>query len=513
LIVLVLAAPAWVMADWLKVFSLNPTDFLYVEESIDAGKLARSLFVPLNTHVVPLFRIYTYAVVGLTPRLVDLPWTLLAASYLGLVATMLLSGRLVFQETGRVALAVGSMAGMGISTVMLPVLTHYAAGQALWSGAAIVAALLAASSWRHQGGKLRFAMTAAGVLAAPAVWSGGLAAGPAVAMGLWADGRPRCRRAAVVMILLTGLAAAVILLQSRRYIQTDAVVNEVHPELWPRPIQGVLHAIQSIAESTILNNLGLDAATTPLQAAVLLGLVALLWYASRGSFWRATPLEASGATVAVVGALLVYLFRGNLPFSSIRPVGWYYALPQVGMVLFAAGWWAAVSDAAAGPSSGGPLTVRGMLGVLLFVAVLCAIQIQRSAKLQIEAAPPFAPSERARFPIPELQRLRAQFLSNEESNRLQRMLTRLDRVEAIARREGIGKGDIRRVFGRVLAPGIPENHTADAASLLRLPEGETRHDPELVRRALGAWYRSEPMARPPWLEPSDPWPTGPGQVP
>jgi hypothetical protein len=500
------------MADWLKVFGLNPTDFLYVEESVDAGKLARSLVVPLNTHVVPLFRIYTYVVVLMTPRLVDLPWTLLAASYLGLVATALLVGRLVFLETKRTALALGAMLGLGTTTVMLPVLTHYAASQALWSGAAIVAALVAASDWKQRGGAGRLLLTGLGVLAAPAVWSGGLAAGPAVVASFWADGRPRCRWAAGVMILLTGLAAGVILVQSRRYIQTDAVVNEVHPELWPRPVQGTLHAAQAIVESSILHNLGLDAFTTPLQSVVLLALVGLLWHVSRGGLRQATSLEASGATVATVGALLVYLFRGNLPFSSIRPVGWYYALPQIGSVLFAAGWWAAVADRHAGGEHARPLTVRGMLGVLVFGAVLFAIQAERSRRLEIETAPPLAPSETKRFPIPELQGLRARHLADDETDRLNRALVRLDRVEAIARREGINKADIRRAFGRVLAPGIPENHTADAASLLRLPEGEASKDPDLVRRTLGAWYHSEPIPRPPWLEPSDPWPTGPGQA-
>ncbi|MGZ3381976.1 MAG: hypothetical protein ACXVBB_17165, partial [Isosphaeraceae bacterium] len=85
-----------------------------------------------------------------------------------------------------------------------------------------------------------------------------------------------------------------------------------------------------------------DAATSAFQAAVILGIVAGLWYASRGRTGRATPLEAAGAATFVCSALLAYLFRGNLPFSSLRPVGWYYAIPQVGAVLFAAGWWSAL---------------------------------------------------------------------------------------------------------------------------------------------------------------------------
>ena len=100
LVVLIVAAPAWLLADWLKNFALHPTDFIYIEEAIDGRALRNHLFAPLNTHVVPLFRLYTYAVVQSTDRLEDLPRMLLGASYLGLVATMLLVGRLVRQETG-----------------------------------------------------------------------------------------------------------------------------------------------------------------------------------------------------------------------------------------------------------------------------------------------------------------------------------------------------------------------------------------------------------------------------
>ena len=427
LVVLIVAAPAWLLADWLKNFALHPTDFIYIEEAIDARALRKHLFVPLNTHVVPLFRLYTYAVVQSTDRLEHLPRMLLGASYLGLVATMLLVGRLVRQETGRTGPALGAMACMGITTVVLPVVSHYAASQALWSGAAIVATLLATHAWRSRGGTWRLVPAAIGVFAAPAIWSGGLVAGPAAAAALWADGRPRCRRAAVAMIALSGVAALVILGLSRQYINEDAVVNEIHRELWPRPIQGFLNAIQAVAEATILNNLGLDAATSTFQAAVILGIVAGLWYASRGRTGRATPLEAAGAATVVCSALLAYLFRGNLPFSSLRPVGWYYAIPQVGAVLFAAGWWSALCDGVS--RAGGKLTVRGALGVVLLVLVLCGIQGDRAERLHIEAAPPLAPSESGMFWSAYMRNARATYLNAESSEHLRRTLARLDRAE------------------------------------------------------------------------------------
>ena len=65
--------------------------------------------------------------------------------------------------------ALGAMACMGITTVVLPVVSHYAASQALWSGAAIVATLLATHAWRSRGGTWRLVPAAIGVLAAPAI--------------------------------------------------------------------------------------------------------------------------------------------------------------------------------------------------------------------------------------------------------------------------------------------------------------------------------------------------------
>jgi hypothetical protein len=109
-----------------------------------------------------------------------------------------------------------------------------------------------------------------------------------------------------------------------------------------------------------------------------------------------------------------------------------------------------------------------------------------------------------------MRNARATYLNAESSEHLRRTLARLDRVEQIALREGIGKAAIRRVFGRVLVPGIPEKHASDAASLLRIPEGETNQTPALVKKALGNWYREEPETRPPWLNPSEPWPPAPG---
>ncbi len=84
------------------------------------------------------------------------------------------------------------------------------------------------------------------------------------------------------------------------------------------------------------------------------------------------------------------------------------------------------------------MTVRGALGVVLLVLVLCGIQGDRAERLHIEAAPPLAPSESGMFWSAYMRNARAAYLNAESSEHLRRTLARLDRAEQIALREGIG---------------------------------------------------------------------------
>jgi hypothetical protein len=510
LAMMILAAPIWLMSDQLRGFALQPTDFVYIQQSRDARALRQNLMAPLNTHVVPFFRLWTYALLSTAGSLEALPPVFSAASYFSLVVAMVLIGLLVQQETGRAAVALSAMACLGSSTVMLPAVCHYAAGQALWAGAGAVATLLAATAWRTKGGAWRFGLAWLGVIASPFIWSGGLTAGPAVAAAQWADGRPRCRRAAALMAVTTCVVGAAIAWASRDYIRHTPMVWERHSELWPRPVQAVLHSSQAIAEVLIFRNLGVDAETSPFQATVIVACLAGLWYASRGRFSRATPLEAAGAAVVTVSVLMTYFFRGNLPYRSVRPVLWYYLIPQVGAVLLAAGWWAGIGRVAR--CTGEQLTWGGVLAILTLAFVLLKVQAVRAERILIEDAAPLAPSEFTTFPLTKLKRLRAIYLNHESAKRQRRMLARLDRVEQIARRKGIGKAAIRHTFGRVLVPGLPADlQPYDAAGMLSLPDGDPNLSPILVYSALVPYYWEETAPRPDWLLKSDPWPVSDGE--
>src|SRR5690349_14056439 len=64
-----LALPCWLLADELRHYGLAGDDFAYVADSRDASRLVSNLFRPHNTHVVPLFRIWTFVLVEAAGRL------------------------------------------------------------------------------------------------------------------------------------------------------------------------------------------------------------------------------------------------------------------------------------------------------------------------------------------------------------------------------------------------------------------------------------------------------------
>ena len=101
---------AHIARDPLAIYRLYSDDFAYVAASRTLGRTLSNLFVPHNTHIVPAWRVLTWALVAWAGSLEKLPEVLAEASYGILVAVMLLMGRLVARETGRTGLGLAAMA-------------------------------------------------------------------------------------------------------------------------------------------------------------------------------------------------------------------------------------------------------------------------------------------------------------------------------------------------------------------------------------------------------------------
>jgi hypothetical protein len=503
LTVLILAAARWLMDDKIRACSLGDDDFTYIAHSLDWPTTRQNLLTPNATHIVPIFRLWTWFLVKASGELKGMPGIFGTASYLALAVTVGAVGRLVTLETGQTALGLAAVTVLGVSSVILPTASWYAAGQALWAGAWIVLTILMARAWSINGGGWRLGLTILTALAAPAIWSGGLLAGPAALAYLWVKKSSGGRGALLVLAGTSALASLVILVLTRGMIKQTPLIWEQHAGLWPRPIQGALHVAQAIVETIIFGNLGLDVVTTPFQAVILVLGLAGLWSWSRGGPGRINPLEAAGATIVVGSYLLVYFFRGNLPFSSLRPVTWYNAIPQVGAVLFAAGWWAGLL-----PANPGPITRRGALAVSALVVTTAFIQAPRVERYLLANVPAMTPAEARILLEPKQQRIRALYLNLERRGQQARALARLDKVRSLALRQNIGRRALHDVFGRLKIPGLQANPgVPDAFDLLSLPPDNRSAPVDALRLHATFDYllRPEPRERPPWLLKSDPW--------
>ena len=140
-----------------------------------------------------LFRSFAYGRVfflTISGGLANLPAVFARSSYAGLIAAMLALAWVVGRETRQPAAGLLAMAILGLSTVTHPAVTWFSASQALWAATAILVSIALAQAWAEKGGAPRLAAVGGAIFLAPAVWSGGLVAGPAaIAYLSFKDGR------------------------------------------------------------------------------------------------------------------------------------------------------------------------------------------------------------------------------------------------------------------------------------------------------------------------------------
>lgn len=455
------AGPLWLWRAPMRAYFLKFDDFVYLARSRTTDRLRENLFRPHQGHLVPLFRIETFALAQIAGTLEKTPAVLGAASYATLLLAMILIGLIVARETGRAAMGLVAMSAVGLSSVPGPTLLWYASGQAMAAGAMILAMLVALQAWRIGGSRRALAMALVAEMAAPLLWSGGFAAGPVGAAYLWADGRPRPR--AVALILLGGTGAIVALAWLAGAGTTSIGISGIGA--------AVVHGSQALGEAIVLNNLGLDARTTPTQAIALVGAIVALWeWSRRGAPIR--PLEAAGSMMAIGTLGMIFAVRGvDEDFAELRPLGWYHAMADLGAVLFACGWYAGPIESPA--SAVATPTRREWLAVSGIAMAMLALQSPRADRVIFEYAEMAAPM--ARPVAGSVVRSNASDLIDQ--TRAQRAaLADLDRLEARARRGSYDREAIRRAASAVAAmpthlPGF------DPAELPAIPD-DRRHPPD-----------------------------------
>jgi hypothetical protein len=529
-----------IVRDAIGIYRLWSDDIAFVASSRTWERTVSNLFLPHNAHIVPAWRILTWALVACAGNLEQLPTVLAIASYSILVAVMLLTGRLIARETGRTILGLVSMAVVGTTCLMLTPTLWYSAGQPLWAALGILASLWYAQSYRRSGRWPALLLAALTVPISGWFWTAGHMAGPTAAIYLWADRRRRCRLAAAVPLAATILAVGLSMALAGRRIDGKMIGLEgrsIREAI--NPVQGFFHTMRAIPGNLILGNAGLSARTTKAQGAALTLVLVVLWAGARlrpamegGPVRRSlrarfpsfafNPLECAGATLVFGSYLIEWSFRGYVDFDFWRTtdiramVPWYDVIPQVGATLFAAGWWS-------GPVGEDsqlwlrvrpiPVTRRGTLGVVVLLVSLIVLNRPRVEELFIKSVPPTLPSEMIQWPVRWLQTLRANAVLLHRGDWQKANLRRLDRGEELARRMGLGRDAIRAVFGHNLLAGSfgapPPTElldSNDAAALLNLPEQGSRFDPAAVLDVLAPFFSKEKEPRPIWVAPYEHWP-------
>jgi hypothetical protein len=394
---------------------------------------------------------------------------------------MLLAGRLVAIETGNKSLGNASMAALGVTTVMEIPTTWYSAGQTLWAGLAMLVCLLCLQSWRDKGGRFRLLAACLAAMAAPFCWSGGYAAVPVGFAYLVPRGWPVVRRAGLPLLFAFLASITIGFAFSSRSSVPAADEQPRKVSVFSRLANGALSTAQAIPEVLVLNNLGLDAATSPGQGIVLCLIVFLIW--SRfGANITSAPLESAGASLIALGFGMAFFFRGDFTYDNLRAIAWYNTIPQTGFVLFLGGWiargscrWIVIDRSALREKQ---RRVFATIAIISLVAIMLTLHAPRAARIRVEGRG-LGP-EPSDFTLRDAK-TRALMMAHQQRD----ALARLDRVESTALRLGIGREAIRRAFGRVEVPGWPEQVKEwDAIDLLRLPQKGLENDLGRVRAAI-----------------------------
>jgi hypothetical protein len=368
-------------------------------------------------------------------------------------------------------------------------------------------------------------------------WTIGHLAGPVTAVYLWADGRRRCRLAAAGPLAASLIAVAICLVVTSSRMDAKFSFHGRGAREAIGPVQGLSHTAQAVTENLVFGNLGLAVSTTPAQGAILTLALCALWLRGRASGpfdlrspltslrnqkWTLRPLECAGAALVLGSYLMEFTFRGYMEYRYLRTVNlrfivpWYSAVPQIGAVLWLAGWWAAETmetNAQLEPERRPRFLSRwGGLGIAVLICTMVLLHRPRVDYLVRSSVPPLLPSEQQYWPIARLQMMRANILLQFQANWQHATLGRLDRAETLAKRAGIGRDVIRSAFGHPALPASvvvlrPEMYNLyDTIALLDLPEQGSAVHPRIVREELKDFFAEVEEPRPPWLQDHDPWP-------
>lgn len=394
---------AWPYAQRLRHPSLYADDIVRVAFTRNLP-VSRTLFLPFNEHMAPLFDLVTRSVWALTDgRLVQAPLAFTIAGLVPLPIALVLLARVIRRQTGSRTSALVATTVLAMTPLAFETAAWFSASTFLWALAGMLLAFDAAGR-RGFGGRSVSAMASA---AAPAFSAIGLLAGPLGALRILADPAPdRLRR--------RWLGAIVPLLGTASYLAVCGVFRyrDVLAESVPRNLD-LAAGLSAVARAPIgvllpaLVGLPRDDDPRPLTAIDLFlfaaAMAAALYWAWRNR--QSRPLILGGLFLIVGGYTAIYAVRATLPGGVLLHVQRYHLFPLCGLTLLLAAALAPILrrlDDRSGPR----------FSMLLAVALAAFLLIVHGREFRAKAR---------FYDFPDQPRTHAA----------------LDRLEALARREGI----------------------------------------------------------------------------
>ncbi len=416
----IFAATLFVHVQSLVAPALRYDDFVIVEQSLTWAEARANLWVPVNEHCWPVFRVATWAAAWTAGGAANLPLACALAVRLMLLGTVALVYRFATRERGHPFYGLVAAAVFGVTAVYQEAVFWYAAAPAVGAAAFTLAALLGAQSWgmRRSGAGLVGACVWS--LLAPGWYAGGVLTGPLCALYLWSTGRRVA--AAVPLAGAVAYLAVALSLSGDRILHADHHNGRTTAEAFD-PLVGAVSTGRAVVDNLALGAVGVAGFSCPPPVAAV-GLAAVTYLVVR--WWRRAPrrdLVVLGGAFVVLHFGLVFGARAVWPYDTMLR-GWsrYNLFPWLGVVLGLVG---GLRRSGGGDAPSG-LTAAEARRLGIATVALLVVNLPRG----ILGTPPAVAGQ------PEV-------------------LTRVDVVDATCRAEGIPPDAARRALDPLAMPGDP----------------------------------------------------------
>jgi hypothetical protein len=336
-------------------------DMQIVREAWTWERVRTNLWVPMNEHCWPVFRLAGYAVTQCSGGLAGVPLAAAVFSRLALLATVGGLYQFVRRERGPLAGLVSATA-FGVSSVYMESVYWFAATPGVLCLATAVVGLLGAQRWLA-GGRWGLAVAGGAAAVAPGWFGGGVLVGPLLAVylvrrgpgGWWAWAVPVAGTFAYFALCLPLAGGSMMRPAHHNGRSTLEVFN---------PTVAAENTVRAITDQLLLGAVGVGGVSCPLWVTAVgtaAAVAAAGWW-----WWRAgrPRVVLVGGGFILLNYLLVYSLRAEWSYPE-QMVTWsrYNTFPQFGLALvFGGGVWNTTA-----------LTRRQWWGVLAAVAVLTAI--------------------------------------------------------------------------------------------------------------------------------------------